>query len=631
MPEGSPPRGSAGRRSSGEGPVAHLDLALWRQLAEAETADVFCRSWLALQARMIGGVSAGIVVLESPESGSLQPVAVWPEGFAEPVRFAAVVDRALRERKGVVTRAVSGDAPALGEPGYWLAYPVRSGDRVRGVVALEIGSRPQIQLQSAMRQLQWGSAWLHNWVLRSSADPGAHAGERMAAALELTAVALEEPDFRSAATSFVTELATRLDCDRVAAGFVERGRLKLRALSHSAQFGQEMELIRAIGNSMEESIDQQETLVYPEPDAESTRVLHAHDQLARRHGDTAVCTVPFVDRRGRPFGALTLERTGPRPFDRETVELVESLASLVGPILEDKRLNDRWVLVKLRDSLAEQLGRLFGPRHMLRKLVAVTLVALAVFFFFARGQFRVTAKTVLEGEVQRSVVAPFRGFIAEAGARAGDVVSEGQVLCRLDQRDLRLEHSRWSSERQQYVLEHRRAMAERDAAAAKVLDKRINQAEAQLALLDQQLRRATIVAPFEGLVVSGDLSQALGSPVELGEVLFEVAPLDSYRVMLQVDERDIGEIEVGQTGELILTALPGTRLPFVVERITPVSMPLEGRNFFLVEAGLAEATDRLRPGMEGFGKIEVDRRRLIWIWTHRLVDWVRLKLWAWRP
>ncbi len=228
-------------------------------------------------------------------------------------------------------------------------------------------------------------------------------------------------------------------------------------------------------------------------------------------------------------------------------------------------------------------------------------------------------------------MAPFRGFIAEAGARAGDVVSEGQVLCRLDQRDLRLEHSRWSSERQQYVLEHRRAMAERDAAAAKVLDKRINQAEAQLALLDQQLRRATIVAPFEGLVVSGDLSQALGSPVELGEVLFEVAPLDSYRVMLQVDERDIGEIEVGQTGELILTALPGTRLPFVVERITPVSMPLEGRNFFLVEAGLAEATDRLRPGMEGFGKIEVDRRRLIWIWTHRLVDWVRLKLWAWRP
>jgi hypothetical protein len=35
--------------------------------------------------------------------------------------------------------------------------------------------------------------------------------------------------------------------------------------------------------------------------------------------------------------------------------------------------------------------------------------------------------------------------------------------------------------------------------------------------------------------------------------------------------------------------------------------------------------------MEGVGKIEVDRRRLVWIWTHEALDWLRLKLWAWLP
>jgi hypothetical protein len=62
-----------------------------------------------------------------------------------------------------------------------------------------------------------------------------------------------------------------------------------------------------------------------------------------------------------------------------------------------------------------------------------------------------------------------------------------------------------------------------------------------------------------------------------------------------------------------------------------VSTAREGRNFFRVEAVLGGAPGRLRPGLEGIGKIEVDRRRLLWIWTHQVVDWARLKLWAWRP
>jgi hypothetical protein len=35
--------------------------------------------------------------------------------------------------------------------------------------------------------------------------------------------------------------------------------------------------------------------------------------------------------------------------------------------------------------------------------------------------------------------------------------------------------------------------------------------------------------------------------------------------------------------------------------------------------------------MEGVGKIEIDRRRLVWIWTHSIVDWLRLALWRWLP
>ncbi|UCE87648.1 MAG: efflux RND transporter periplasmic adaptor subunit, partial [Deltaproteobacteria bacterium] len=219
----------------------------------------------------------------------------------------------------------------------------------------------------------------------------------------------------------------------------------------------------------------------------------------------------------------------------------------------------------------------------------------------------------------------------EAPVRAGDVVREGDLLATLDDRELSLERVRWASQLEQLLKQYRQALAERDAAQVAILTAQVDQARAQLALVEDQLAKTRIEAPFDGVVVTGDLSQELGAPVQRGEVLFEVAPLDDYRVVLQVDERDIEELVTGQTGTLAFTAFPDESFPFSVEKITPVSAPGEGRNTFRVEAVLDETPPRLRPGMEGVGKVEVDRRRLLWIWTHEAVDWVRLKLWNWLP
>jgi hypothetical protein len=138
-------------------------------------------------------------------------------------------------------------------------------------------------------------------------------------------------------------------------------------------------------------------------------------------------------------------------------------------------------------------------------------------------------------------------------------------------------------------------------------------------------------APFDGVIVSGDLSQALGSPVEKGKVLFEVAPLDQYRVILQVGERDITYVHEGETGTLTLTGLPAQPLDFHVTKVTPVANSEDGRNFFRTEAALNDARLPVRPGMEGVAKIDAGRRGLLWIWTHPLIDWARLLLWKWLP
>ncbi|UCG98551.1 MAG: biotin/lipoyl-binding protein, partial [Burkholderiales bacterium] len=82
-------------------------------------------------------------------------------------------------------------------------------------------------------------------------------------------------------------------------------------------------------------------------------------------------------------------------------------------------------------------------------------MALLLFLALARGDYRVTADTVLEPEVLRAAVAPFDGYILQAPVRPGDLVRKGDLLGSLDDRDLRLERIKWVSQREQLLKQHR--------------------------------------------------------------------------------------------------------------------------------------------------------------------------------
>ena len=111
--------------------------------------------------------------------------------------------------------------------------------------------------------------------------------------------------------------------------------------------------------------------------------------------------------------------------------------------------------------------------------------------------------------------------------------------------------------------------------------------------------------------------------------VLEIAPLDAYRVILYVDESDIDELRVGQQGTLMLTAKPGELHALRVTLVTSVAQVRDGKNLFRVEAALQRQDATLRPGMEGVAKVYVGERKLVWIWTHRLFDWLRLNIWTW--
>ena len=615
--------------ATGGARISFLDQALWKQFGEATTPETFVRAWLGLQCRRIGGVTGGVAVLGEPDDGPFAPAAFWPDDRAGNDGLSGVAELALAERRGVVQGQEGNDA--VGSPQVChVAYPFLVDDRLYGVVAIELNASSRGQLRRVMRQLQWGVGWVEVMLRREHIRSDQARIERTGAAFDLVATALEQERFEAACNATVTELAMRLDCDQVSIGFVRRRRAVVAAVSHAAMFGRRMNLIRDIGATMDEAIDQAAIVVYPPRDDWEYRIVRAHAELARSHGAGFILTVP-LHCGGRFFGALTFERPPGAAFDEDAIELCDCVAGVVGPILEEKRHNDRLIVTKVAESLWVQLRRLFGPHYFGRKLATVIAAAVVGFFAIAEAEYQVTSPATIEGAVQRTIVAPFDGYIGSEHVRAGEVARQGSLLATLEDRDLVLERLRWVTTRNARLTEYDRALAKRERAQTKIIQAQIEEAEAEVALLDAQIARTRLTAPFDGLIISGDLSRSVGAAVRRGDELFQIAPLDSYRVILEVDEREISDVEKGQRGILLVSSIPHEPLSYTIERITPIAEAEEGRNFFRVEARLNVVSERLRPGMGGVAKTSVEDRLLIRIWTDELIDWVRLAIWKWLP
>jgi len=481
--------------------------------------------------------------------------------------------------------------------------------------------------------LRWGLGWLLSSAPTAAQGEEAALRERMLLTLELMTATLAESDWRAACNKAVTEAAHKLGCDRVSLGLQRGARLRLQALSNTADFSARLDLARALESAMDEAADQGEALALlngrPDPELPATAVLREHQALLRGFGTGSVLSVPFI-RDGQQQGVMLFEWPVSQLPTPLALQMARGLPALLGRVLLDKRHAQRAWPVRLRDALASQARKLFGPRHALRKLVLLTLLGLGSVLALATGPYRIAAQATLEGGVRRVIAAPFDGFVASAQVRAGHVVRQGELLAMLDDRDLRLESEKWASQQTQYAKQAQEAQAQHSLAQIQISLAQIRQAASQRRLSETLLERTAVRAPLDGLVVSGDLSQSLGAALKKGQTLFEISPLDAYRLILQVDETDIDAIARGQQGRVMLTALPGETFGFTVNLMTPVAQARDGRNLFRVEALLDVDPARkglLRPGMEGIAKIEMGERPLLWIWTHRMGDWLRLQLW----
>ena len=582
----------------------------------------FAVNWLNIQCQAISNLNAATLLLVDNEN-SLQMAAHWPEqDFLSP-RLITVAKEAFAKRQVIINTAENDESGSLERMDY-VAKPIFFNHKVFAVIAVRTTPKTNQERNKLLEALKLGSQWL---ALPENHQQGDEAF--YATIVKLTAGCFEQKKYRHCLTTLIAALCDHFDCERVTLGEHNNHQTNVVALSNAGQFDDKTRLIRMIADAMDEAIDQDKIIVFPNVDENETVIEFAHRELHRTFGAACICTLPLVCD-GKIFGALTLEFRKPG-IDSKAVRLLEMTLALVTPFLKIKKSDERWLGQKVWDSAVQFPETIFNFERLGLKLAIFFLLLFLIFAAMTDGDFRVSADAVLEGKIQRTIAAPMDGFIESADVRAGDVVEKNQLMAMLEDADLQLEKISLSSQQKKLKREYREALADHDLVKIRVIDAQLDQIKAKSLLVSEMQRRTKIKAPFAGIVIVGDLSQSLGSPVNRGDGLFKIAPLEGYRMILKVNEKDISHVYRGQHGVLMLSSFPGEKLDLTVEKITAIASPEEGGNIFRVEASVTQVPEKLRPGMEGMAKIDAGKQKLLWIWTRDFVAWLKLWLWSWVP
>ena len=142
------------------------------------------------------------------------------------------------------------------------------------------------------------------------------------------------------------------------------------ALSNNTKFDLRSNLIQKIASAMEEAIDQDTMLVFP--DNNDAFLIHrAHQELADKSNSKALCTLPLINNH-KIFGSIILFRDSEECFDKKTVNMFEQTMSLITPYLALKQSEERSLSYKLWTKTKKCLAGIFGINFLKIKLIFVS-------------------------------------------------------------------------------------------------------------------------------------------------------------------------------------------------------------------------------------------------------------------
>lgn len=480
-------------------------------------------------------------------------------------------------------------------------------------VALNLGG---VAVEPFLLICQLVSTTLSQWHAGSKTGDLDWQVDSVTAMAELMSKVVNAEGTRAAAIVATNELATFLNAPLVAIGYTQNEnskRNRVQSISGTTQIDPGGKQTRLIQSALNEALIRESVTSYPTIGGDDRSLKLAHQQLLEKYPASRIVSSPLTTNEGKTIGAWI----SVLPDDQQQQEHLTRFATVTSSYLADALHANQQASSGAVTRLGSQVSRFFGGkigRMMMAVCLAFTLVMMIPV------SHRIACDCELKPTVRRFAVAPHDGILLESFVEPGDIVSAGQVIAKMDDRELKLQLAHLMAERETALKKRDVNRSARDAAATQIAELEIEQLDARIDLIEFKQNNLEIKSTIDGIVLQGELDDAQGAPVRTGDVLMEVAPLETLRLELNVPDSDIAYVKTVQKATAVLDGAPFETLTGSLNSIRPESEVHNNKNVFVSEVEVDNSERLLRPGMRGRAKIEAGWRSLGWVLFHRPVE-----------
>ncbi len=270
-----------------------------------------------------------------------------------------------------------------------------------------------------------------------------------------------------------------------------------------------------------------------------------------------------------------------------------------------------------------------------RRLVIAVVSVIVLFAPFWRES--VEGRFMLEPKNRAVVRVVVPGTVDAVLVGEGQRVAAGAVLVRLS--NLRLESEAARALADYRLAAHRATQASLQYAGFGAAERERQQLGERSRNLGSQMLHLELKSPVDGVLLTPRLHDRLGSYLEAGTELAEVADLSVMRARTFLPEYYVRKARVNAQADLLLESFMTTRHGNVAS-IAPVSAELDpglmgegtysgvgATRFYAYEILVENSDAKLRPGMSGTAKIYGERRSVAGLVAEPIYNFIAYRVW----
>ena len=429
--------------------------------------------------------------------------------------------------------------------------------------------------------------------------------------------------------------AALVSFDRCAVSIVQRGKLKLGAVSGVDEISKSdpsivrtselLEWVYHGGNNVAVTRQENGEIVSDRPETvEKFRVFF------EASGTRSYLAMILQDDEGK-LGAISFESAEPLIVGDEGRDLLQILINQATVAMRNAQLYQQVPLAGFWKPLLEKQRKLAAiPKHKLRRRLAIAaIVLLALVILPWNIRLSGTAR-ILPGR-RMALTAPVPGVIASVRHREGDFVQEGEVVATLHDEDYQADAAQARADLDIARNEVARSQAAGDTAALAKASAHLDEARVRDAVAQGNLAETQVRAPAAGVLITPHLEERVGQMVASGAELGVLADIRSVDAEVAVREVDANLLRPGQVVAVKLNSYPSKVFRGKIGSVSPVVREDGEDRFVIADAALDNSGGAIRPGMLGKGKISTGTRRLGYAVLRKPARWFWSKLWSLMP